>query len=283
MLGFGKKRRSVKKVSSKKPSSKLLKLCKRYKVKATSKGKYRSTLLLKKECLKKALAMLKKAQKLIKKTKFGAHKSSVDVRNNKMVVGKHVSFGKMMEEEEEEEEEEMEFGRRARFGAPCGGNGMMGASSFGKKRRDVGKKTSKAAAMKAFRSLYNRHCARSMKFGSGGNPSLASHMGAEFCSNGGGVLGASSTGLFYTPCMNEVVLSTPSSAFGKRRKVRKVRKGSKKPSKAVLKMCKKLKIKATLKRGGKRVYKSVSVLKKLIKMKVRKMKMRKMKMRKMRR
>ena len=202
----------------------------------------------------------------------------------------HMTVKKM---DDEEDEEEMEFGRRVRFGNSCGqmmpgqafGNYGPMKMSFGKKRR-AGKKTSKAAAMKAFRSLYKRHCARSMKFGSGGNPSLASHMGAEFCSNGGGVLGASSTGLFYTPCTNEAVLSTPSSAFGRRRKSRKVRKakksrksrksrkGSKKPSKAILKMCKKLKIKATLKRGGKRVYKSMAVLKKLIKMKVRKMKMR---------
>ena len=62
------------------------------------------------------------------------------------------------------------------------------------------------------------------------------------------------------------------SSFGKRRKARKVRKVSKKPSKALLKMCKKYKIKVSIKRGGKRVYKSTAVLKKLLKRKMRKFK-----------
>ena len=55
---------------------------------------------------------------------------------------------------------------------------------------------------------------------------------------------------------------TRPSMFGKKRKTSK--KNVKPPAK-ILKMCKKLKIKVTIKRGSKRVYKSLSVLKKQIK------------------
>ena len=52
--------------------------------------------------------------------------------------------------------------------------------------------------------------------------------------------------------------------FGKRRrrKKRSFGKKSKRPSAAVRKMCKRLKVKMTLKRGKKRVYKSEAMLKK---------------------
>ena len=46
---------------------------------------------------------------------------------------------------------------------------------------------------------------RTYRFGNGGNPSLNQIMGNEFCSNGGGVLGADSTGLFPTPCKGSVI------------------------------------------------------------------------------
>jgi hypothetical protein len=45
-----------------------------------------------------------------------------------------------------------------------------------------------------------RRVGRRYRFGSG-NPPLGSSMGYEFCSGGGGVLGANSTGLFPSPCM----------------------------------------------------------------------------------
>ena len=54
------------------------------------------------------------------------------------------------------------------------------------------------------------------------------------------------------------------SGFGK--------KGSKKPPAKLLKICKKLKIKATVKRGSKRVYRSNSLLKKLCMKKLKAMK-----------
>ena len=59
---------------------------------------------------------------------------------------------------------------------------------------------------------------RRYRFGNGGNPPLSQSMGYEFCSNGGGVLGANSTGLFPSPCM--MPPQGPAAAFGKRRRRR---------------------------------------------------------------
>ena len=58
--------------------------------------------------------------------------------------------------------------------------------------------------------------------------------------------------------------------FGKKRRVSKKKKSVKRPPKRLLRLCKKYGIKTTIKRGKKRVYKKVSVLKKLIKMKRKK-------------
>jgi len=52
--------------------------------------------------------------------------------------------------------------------------------------------------------------------------------------------------------------------FGKKRRSTRKKASPKKPPAKILRMCKKLKIKCTMKRGGKRVYRKVSVLKKLI-------------------
>jgi len=62
--------------------------------------------------------------------------------------------------------------------------------------------------------------------------------------------------------------------FGKKQKkvVRKVKKASKKPSKRILTLAKKLRIKVTIKRGNKRVYKTTKVLTKQIKAKLKKLK-----------
>ena len=57
-------------------------------------------------------------------------------------------------------------------------------------------------------------------------------------------------------------------AFGRRR-VRRVKSNLKKPPKALMRMCKKHGIKCTKKVGGKRKYKSISVLKKQLRRKVR--------------
>ena len=59
--------------------------------------------------------------------------------------------------------------------------------------------------------------------------------------------------------------------FGKKKRIVK-KKSTKKPSVLICKMCKRLKIKITKKIGGRRVYKSVTVLKKQIKRKMKKIK-----------
>jgi hypothetical protein len=208
-FGFGKKRKS-RKVSRKgrkgsrkmtkmaKPPSRLLRICKKYHVKATTKrgGKrvYKSIKVLKKACIKKVKAAQKKAMRMAKKRSA--------------------------------------FGRR-RSTRRCG-------MAFGKARgRGRSRKVSKAAAMKAFRQFYKRHCAgtRGSRFGNGGNPELSASMGYQFCPSGmGGVLGANSTGLFPSPCtsmnagqaMAESALALPtySSSFGRRRRTRRTRKAS---------------------------------------------------------
>jgi hypothetical protein len=273
LFGFGKKRRSAPKKSSKKvkksikPPAKLLKMCKKLRVKVSLKrgGKrvYKKAKVLAKQC-KRKLRMIEKAKKARKGTRFGAS-------NSRKV-------------------------RRSRFGSSCGASNMMnnrdmmfGASKlrfagrtmgtemeFGKKRRVAPKRkvVSKAAAMKAFKQFFRRHCkstvrmGRRTRFGNGGNPPLYQSMGYEFCDLGsGGVLGANSTGLFPSPChkMNmkqaraeeSVVLAdryggsdkepasvkaadkarAKNSAFGKKRKVapkrkvvRKVKKSPKRKS-----------------------------------------------------
>jgi len=86
-----------------------------------------------------------------------------------------------------------------------------------------------AAAKKALYGFGKRRRVQYRKyhFGNGGNPPLNSSMGYEFCSGGGGVLGANSTGLFPSPCMNAAMPmmgSGPAAAFGKRRRRRTTRR-----------------------------------------------------------
>ena len=179
LFDFGKKRRrSVKKVSrkgsrkvrkgSRKPPARLLKICKKYHIKTTRKvgGKrvYKPSKVLAKMCLKKAMLKAKK-KKMSRRSGFGNKKSTMMMPKQMM------------------------------------GSEMMPPTAFGKRRG--GRKVSKAAAMKAFKSFYKRHCSgmRRSRFGNGGNPPLMNSMGYEFCPSGmGGVLGANSTGLFPSPC-----------------------------------------------------------------------------------
>jgi len=79
LFGFGKKRRSSRKtMKNRKPPARLLKCCKKYGVKTTkkvgSKRVYKKVGVLKKACLKKARALLKKVQK---KSRFGKTNRSV--------------------------------------------------------------------------------------------------------------------------------------------------------------------------------------------------------------
>ena len=62
-------------------------------------------------------------------------------------------------------------------------------------------------------------------------------------------------------------------SFGKRKKSKRSTKGlGRKPPAAILKKCKKLRIKVLVKKGKKRVYRKLSLLKKLIKRKMKKSK-----------
>jgi hypothetical protein len=197
LFNFGKKRRSVKRrsvkrrstkkmVKDRKPSAKVLKLAKKYHVKATRKvgGRrvYKKEKLLKKEILKKVMALKKK---LMRMKKLHMKSKKMHKKSKKM----HKKSKKM--------HKKRTVRRRRHFGKSA-------VSAFGKRRRRVAsRKVSKAAAMKAFRSFYKRHCAgaRRSRFGNGGNPALSASMGYEFCPDGsGGVLGVNSTGLFPTPC-----------------------------------------------------------------------------------
>jgi hypothetical protein len=266
LFDFGKKRRHrskrtvkrSKKHGSRKPPARLLRICKKYRVKATKKvGKhrvYKSIAMLKKLCLRKARALKKKLMKMHKKSKKhskrSGHRKSHRRTHRRSRFGEDEELDNMMFGRRrsrfggEYEPEEMMFGaRRRRFGfgaapvakaamvikrtTPPGmktasrvgvpkptvrlncttGFGRSRVPMFGKKRRSGGRrvshKRSKAAAMKAFRSFYKRHCAgaRRSHFGNGGNPQLSESMGYEFCPNGqGGVLGFNSTGLFPSPC-----------------------------------------------------------------------------------
>ena len=189
LLAFGKKRRSKRsstKKSSKgrKPPAKLLKMCKKYKVKVTikrgSKRVYKKTSLLKKLCLKKKKKVVSRKKK---STRFGRDSTRKGPRGHK----------------------------GAKLGGAVKKKNRIGAKKksvgFGKGRRV--RTMSKKAAMKAFRAFYAKHCRSSVRgrrtrskfgFGSGGNPPLMQSMGYEFDPTGrGGVLGMGSTGLFPTP------------------------------------------------------------------------------------
>ena len=256
LFGFGKKRRRSTKSKkggkkARKPAAKLLRLCKKLKVKTTvkrgSKRVYKSTRILKKMCSKK-MRMNKK-----KKMSFGRRKSR-KVRRSKrskrsmmedlddMEFGRRSRFGSQCNGSASmmNTDKVMNFGRRSRFGSQCNGSASMmkyeapTGMGFGKKRKGS-RKISKPAAMRAFKQFYRRHCrssamGRRFRFGSGGNPMLSQSMGYEFCPSGmGGVL--ATTGLFPSPCtpFNQAqataeasatlpeYTTTPAGAFGRRR------------------------------------------------------------------
>jgi len=232
LFGFGKKRRSTSKKSVKnvKPPSKLLKMCKKLKVKVSlkrgSKRVYKKVKVLAKQC-KRKLRLIEKAKKAAKgKSRFGSRSrfsfgtggcgASKMVDNSMMMFGANKArrsrFGSsnmagyhMMPDGKMMADRDMMFGaNKLRFAGRVAG--VVPSMEFGKKRR-VSPKVSKAAAMKAFKQFFRRHCSSTMRmgrrsrFGNGGNPPLYQSMGYEFCDLGsGGVLGANSTGLFPSPC-----------------------------------------------------------------------------------
>ena len=168
--------------------------------------------------------------------------------------------------------------RSARFGADMG----VPMMAFGSYDLGVGSFSSFGRAVRAYRNYYGS--AGKRRSGFGYSPDLTSMMGYEFCDPKkyrGGVLSEDSTGLFPSPCrLREstvpVMAAGPAAGFGKKRRAVKKSAATKKvvsrPSAAVRRMCKKLGVKITLKRGSKRVYKSEKVLKAQCKKKMMMMK-----------
>jgi len=82
LFGFGKKCRSAKKVTIKKPPARLLKICKKYHIKTTKKvgdkRVYKSVKLLAKQCLHKALLAKKRKAKVKHTRRVRVVKSSVN-------------------------------------------------------------------------------------------------------------------------------------------------------------------------------------------------------------
>lgn len=207
LFGFGKRRRKTsrktsKKSGHKKPPSRLLKICKKYKVKTMKKvgGKkvYKPVKVLAKACLKKALAAAKKKKVHRKTGRKTRRRARFGMDQMKPGCGSRFGSYDMMKKSNFGMNDMMM--RKTSYGSEM--PFVRQSPSFGK-RRGTRSKVSRTGAMKAFRAFYKRHCAgmRRSRFGNGGNPSLAANMGYEFCPSGmGGVLGAGSTGLFPSPC-----------------------------------------------------------------------------------
>ena len=250
IFSFGKKRRSTKRRSTKrrsvkgsKPPSKVLRMCKKYKVKTTvkrgSKRVYKSTRLLVKLCNKRKRSLKKRRSTKRRSTRFGEGCAY----DRPQVAG---------------------FGKNRRSSKRKGG-----------KRRSV----SKAAAMKAFKKFYKSHCRKSMRFGNkmpmqnmqmqgnrmpmqdmsmmqnmpmqgngmfgrrrrkmrfgAGNPPLNQSMGYEVCPDGQGGLLANGSGLFPQACGAPPAAGPgvmAPAAFGRKRRVGRPRKSGKRKSRAV--------------------------------------------------
>lgn len=195
MSSFGKKksRKSTGTRKVKKVPASVLKKCRKLKIKTTvKKGSKRV-----RKPLKDLMRMIKKKEKALKKKK----KSSFGARRK--VAPKRIRFG---------------------------GSRSMGME-FGKKKKTATKKVSKAAAMKAFKMFYQRHCSASSRMGTSrfgsSNPPLSQIMGMEFCPFGQ----RSGTGLYPTPCapMNRSVKKymPKKTSYGRKRRVGRPRKSKK--------------------------------------------------------
>ena len=284
---FGKKRKTSRKVKGK-PPAKMLKMCRRLKIKATKKlgshRVYKSQAVLKK--------LIAKKKKSVKRSRFGSTSGvfsntspefgyNQDVRQIHGTIGQSPNYVSLKNNSDRPhnisaggEKVDMRLGKQyiptygtsARFfnqsvprivspewnamaqqdgsktqvGWPFYGNNKE--VSFGKKR---------ILSKSACRGTRKSRCG-----GSNPNCTWRKKRGCVYRK------GASKKGAVY---------QGPSLQFGKRRKsVRKV----KKLPKSIVKMCRKLKIKTTVKRGSKRVQKKLSVLKKLISKKKKMMKRR---------
>jgi hypothetical protein len=252
-LFFGKKRRrrTAKKAKSvKKPPARLLKICKKYRVKATKKvGKrrvYKSIAVLKRLCLKKARALKKKLIKMAKRSKKTGKKSkrATTRTRRRRTRSRFGDESGCPEGDIKCIREWFKKKERSNFGDESGcpeGDIKCIREWFKKKEResnfgvcapgytykvypDGESRCAKFGAMRRLPMFGNRR--GRYGFGSGGNPDLNAAMGYSFCSDGNqGVLGSNNTGLFPSQCGspaggNRSGGVVPASAFGKRRKRR---------------------------------------------------------------
>lgn len=266
-FGFGKKKRTSK---SNKPSARVLRLCKKHNIKTTTSASgtrvYRKEECLKKECARKVNELKKLSSAISASARTTARKSapaSKPVANVSAVYRARATGGSPLSKPgvvaaNKAKAAELRKLRSAKAAA-SGRNKLRTAVNVSKaatrmqnvaargtyvppevtafgfgKGRPVKRSVSKAAAMKAFRSFYRRHCSfgsdntlgcgfgqryrvrRRTRFGL--NPPLSQSMGVEFCTKGGGVLGKFSTGLYATPCMSNAThksLSRKSSTLRK--------------------------------------------------------------------
>jgi len=251
-FGFGRKRTRKTRKSTKKavkPAKSLVRLCKKYGVKVTkksgSKRTYKKTAVLKKQCAKKIRSLIKR------KSKFGARRGSrfgVRPTSRRMPLptrmtrrarimghirrhrGKYSGLGTALSTAAT-----LAALRRAGYINLSGtgkASGQYNRAKHAVKERRM-QYDDERSGLNNIGQLYDfgkrrrrgRRGIRRYRFGNGGNPSLSSSMGYEFCSGGGGVLGANSTGLFPSPCMGGAMMgSGPAAAFGKRRRRRTTRR-----------------------------------------------------------
>ena len=291
IFSFGKKRRSRRsrksrksmKRNGKKPSAKVMRMCRKCKVKTTKKvGKrrvYRPESLLVKLCKKKMRRMKKR------KSRFGSTCSTMKQvssfgkkRSSRRRVKRSVSrsaamkaFKKFYSLHCKPSLRRSRFGFSNRMGSslmsgykkvPTTDMMMFGRSDrmrsslmSGYKKGPTGMMFGNAelipyGSLKEPFSTYGRKS----RFGAG-NPHTSMMMGYEFCPNGGGVL--DTTGLFAAPCTTSGGVAAPSgsgstgeNAFGLKKRKSTKRKGSKKRKSTKRKGSKKRK--STKRKGSKK-------------------------------
>ena len=252
-FSFGKKKRTssknvktVKKVKNvkrvnKKPPARLIKACKKYRIKVTKKvGKHRvyKKVSLLKKLLKKKMKSTKKTVKSVKKHsvkrqfRFGNAATFTSPANYgynqtvKPVLGN-------LSQSSQVATPASNINRPPGFGLEAGNlplygvyrpffteqvPTMVGPNSIGFMGQPDGSLYPVGGPFSRYTSFGKKRKGSKTRFGNGGNPPLMQTAGGRFCSNNTGVLGMNSTGLFPTSCTNTG--SSPASAFGKRRKGR---------------------------------------------------------------
>jgi len=248
-FSFGKKKRTsskkvkkVKKVVNRKPPARLIKACKKYRIKVTKKvGKHRvyKKVSILKKLLKRKLKRTKKTVKRVKKHsvkrqfRFGDAATFTSPANYgynqtvKPVLGN-------LSQSSQVATPASNINRPPGFGLEPGNlpiygvyrpffteqvPTMVGPNSIGFMGQPDGSLYPVGGPFERYTSFgKKRKGGRKARFGNGGNPPLMRTAGGRFCSNNTGILGMNSTGLFPTSCSNPG--SSPASAFGKRRKAR---------------------------------------------------------------